>query len=91
MAQSGKGKGMSKRTKSGRKKFGTGRRWRGMLTGLAMLTLTSGCASTGGSETETAICDELRASLPSWSRRDTEQSKAEGAAFLDVFEAVCQS
>ena len=64
---------------------------RGMLMGLAMLTLTSGCAITGGSETEAAICDELRASLPTWSRRDTEQSKAEGAAFLDVFEAVCQS
>ena len=62
-----------------------------MLTGLGVLTLTSGCTATGGSETEAAICDELRASLPTWSRRDTEQSKAEGAAFLDVFEAVCQS
>ena len=82
---------MLRRTKSGRRASETGRRWRGMLTGLAMLTLTSGCATTGGSETETAICDELRASLPSWSRLDTEQSKAEGAAFLDVFEAVCQS
>ena len=91
MAQSGKGNDMSKLTKGGRRASETGRRWRGMLTGLAMLTLTSACASTGGSETEAAICDELRASLPSWSRRDTEQSKAEGAAFLDVFEAVCQS
>ena len=91
MAQSGKGNGMLKRTKSGRRTSENGRRWRGMLTGLAMLTLTSGCATTGGSETEAAICDELRASLPTWSRSDTEQSKAEGAAFLDVFEAVCQS
>ena len=82
---------MLERTKSGRKKFGTGRRWRGMLMGLGVLTLTSGCTTTGGSETEAAICDELRASLPTWSRRDTEQSKAEGAAFLDVFEAVCAS
>ena len=82
---------MSKQIEQGRRASETGRRWRGMLTGLAMLTLTSGCGSTGGSETEAAICDELRASLPSWSRRDTEQSKAEGAAFLDVFEAVCQS
>jgi len=56
-----------------------------------MLTLTSACANTGGSETEAAICDELRASLPTWSRSDTDQSKAEGAAFLDVFGAVCQS
>ena len=91
MAQSGKGNGMSKLTRHGRRASETGRKWRGMLTGLAMLTLTSACASTGGSETEAAICDELRASLPTWSRRDTEQSKAEGAAFLDVFEAVCQS
>ena len=80
---------MSKLIEHVRRTFETGRRWRGMLTGLAMLTLTSACTSTGGSETEAAICDELRASLPTWSRRDTEQSKAEGAAFLDVFEAVC--
>ena len=82
---------MSRLTRHGRRTFEIGRRWRGMLMGLAMLTLTSACASTGGSETEAAICDELRASLPTWSRRDTEKSKAEGAAFLDVFEAVCQS
>ena len=90
MAQSGKGNGMSKLTRHGRRTSESGRRLRGMLTGLAMLTLTSACAATGGSETEAAICDELSASLPTWSRRDTEQSKAEGAAFLDVFEAVCQ-
>lgn len=53
------------------------------------LTLTSACATTGGSETERAICDELRASLPSWSGGDTVQSRTEGADFLDVFEAVC--
>lgn len=80
---------MSKLTRHGRKASEIGRRWRVMLTGLAMLTLTSACATTGGSETEAAICDELRASLPTWSRRDTDQSRAEGAAFLDVFEAVC--
>ena len=82
---------MSRLTRHGRRTSESGRRWRGMLMGLAMLILTSACASTGGSETEAAICDELRASLPTWSRSDTEQSKAEGAAFLDVFEAVCQS
>lgn len=82
---------MSKQIEQGRRTSENGRRWRGMLMGLGVLTLTSGCAITGGSETEAAICDELRASLPTWSRRDTEKSKAEGAAFLDVFEAVCQS
>jgi hypothetical protein len=91
MAQSAKGKGMSKQIEQGRRAYETGRGWRGVLTGLAMLTLMTGCANTGGSETEAAICDELRASLPTWSRRDTEQSKAEGAAFLDVFNAVCHS
>ena len=80
---------MSRLIEQGRRASESGRRWRGMLTGLAMLTLTSGCAITGGSETEAAICDELKASLPTWSRRDTEQSKAEGAAFLDVFNAIC--
>jgi hypothetical protein len=52
-------------------------------------TLTSGCATTGGSATERAICGELRASLPSWSSADTVQSRTEAAEFLDVFEAVC--
>jgi hypothetical protein len=35
------------------------------------------------------VCDELRASLPTWSARDTEQSKIEGAEFVSVFAAVC--
>lgn len=52
--------------------------------------LTSGCeTTTAGSATETAICAELRASLPTWSAQDTERSKREGANFLDVFKAVC--
>jgi hypothetical protein len=49
----------------------------------------TGCASTGGSATEAAICDELRRALPTWAPDDTEMSKAEGALFLDVFAAVC--
>jgi hypothetical protein len=49
----------------------------------------SGCTVTGGSETETAICDELRRDLPTYSRQDTQQSRDEGAQFLDVFNAVC--
>lgn len=58
---------------------------------LIAATLTTGCASTGGSETERALCGELRASLPSWSAADTVQSRTEGAAFLDVFSAVCDA
>lgn len=53
---------------------------------LAMLM--TGCASTGTSETESA-CDAMRPYLPTWSSQDTEQSKNEGARFLDVFKAVC--
>lgn len=51
--------------------------------------LTSGCAITAGSGTERTICDELRASLPTWSTADAVQSRTEGGEFLDVFAAVC--
>lgn len=56
---------------------------------LTTALLTSGCATSTGSETSDAICRELRSALPTWSSADTEQSKREGADFLDVFEAVC--
>lgn len=56
-----------------------------LIAGVSM----TGCASTGGSETERAICRELRLSLPTWSSADTVQSRTEAAEFLDVFEAVC--
>ena len=56
---------------------------------LMVLTWISGCATVDGSATEQAICAELRADLPSWSSADTAQSKAEGAQFLDTFDAVC--
>ena len=36
-----------------------------------------------------AVCDALRQALPTWSRKDTEQSREEAARFLDVWEAVC--
>ena len=59
------------------------------LASLAMLM--QGCDNAAGYATssESAICGELRADLPSWSSRDTEQSKAEGLRFLVTFEAVC--
>lgn len=59
--------------------------------GLLMATLamlTSGCAATVPSGTD-AACDALRPHLPSYSTRDTDQTKQEGAQFLDVFQAVC--
>lgn len=56
---------------------------------LTAVMLTSACATTAGSETERTICRELRVVLPTWSSSDTEQSRVEGARFLDVFEAVC--
>lgn len=67
----------------------------GTLTTLAVVLLLipamsmTGCASTGGSETERTICGELRASMPTWSTSDTEQSRREAAEFLEVFDAVC--
>jgi hypothetical protein len=57
-----------------------------LVTSIAML---SGCASTGVSETDRTICRELRMDLPSFSTRDTPETLAEAARFLDVFEAVC--
>lgn len=81
--------------------FESGRRKRrGMLTGLvAAMMLTTACGRMGGSETDTpaasiserAICAELAQRLPSWSRDDTEQSRIEGARFIDTFHAICLS
>lgn len=51
--------------------------------------LTSACATVESSETERAICRELRRELPTYSAKDTEQSKLEGERFFAVFDAVC--
>ena len=78
--------------------FRSGRRKRRvMLTGLAVMMLTTACGRMGGSETDTpvasvserTVCAELARRLPSWSRDDTEQSRIEGARFIDTFHAVC--
>lgn len=53
------------------------------------LTLMASCAAPDGSATTKAVCDELRADLPSWSSHDTPQSRAEGARFITTFGAVC--
>jgi hypothetical protein len=54
----------------------------------AMLWMIAGLTS--GSETEAAICRDLRAAPPTWSTRDTERSKEEGARFVAVFETACE-
>ena len=56
---------------------------------LTAAPLLSACATPGGSETEAAICRELRAALPTWSAKDSAQSLEEGARFVAVFEGVC--
>lgn len=44
-----------------------------------------------GIESVTAKCDALREALPSYSIRDTEQTKREGFVFLEVFDSQCGS
>ena len=87
-------------TKNEQSTFESGRRKRRvMLMALAALTLTTACGRMGGSETDTpaasvserTICAELAQRLPSWSRDDTEQSRIEGARFIDTFHAICLS
>lgn len=60
---------------------------RQLLAALSLILMTC-CAAPGGFETS-AVCDELRADLPSWSSHDTAQSRAEGARFVTTFGAVC--
>ena len=60
-----------------------------LLVPIPFLMLTANCSGSGNFA-ETAVCDELRADLPSYSRADTLQSKTEGARFLTTFAAVCQ-
>lgn len=60
------------------------------LAGLLALTLLSACAVPTASETERAICRELRRDLPTYSAQDTADTLAAGARFIDVFNAVCR-
>ena len=54
---------------------------------LLAATLLSACNTTPPGTG--AACDALRPVLPTYSTNDTEQSKREGATFLDVFNATC--
>ncbi len=59
---------------------------------LMIAPVMSGCVGSAGSattETERTICRELRRDLPTYSTRDTEATKEDGARFLEIFGAVC--
>lgn len=60
-----------------------------MLLVLSLTILSGGCTRPVVSGTEHTICRELRADMPTWSRRDTAETLASGARFITVFEAVC--
>ena len=60
--------------------------WFSILALALTLTLTACTTTPPGTG---AACDALRPALPTYSRDDTEQSKREGATFLDVFNATC--
>lgn len=60
-----------------------------MLLVVSLMTLSSGCTKPVVSGTERTACRELRADLPTWSRRDTAETLASGARFIAVFDAVC--
>ena len=59
----------------------------GLMVTLAMLTTS--CTTSAGSETEATICRELSRELPTYSRRDTAETKAQGVRFLTTYSAVC--
>ncbi len=58
---------------------------------LVVAAALSGCAAAPAPAPARAVCDALRPALPTWSRADSERSKIEGARFLDVWEAVCNT
>lgn len=65
---------------------------RGLTIYAAALAMLTGCQMTAQkvSGTETALCDAWQDSLPTRSRADTEQTKAEIWRLYKRFEAVCQ-
>ena len=71
---------------TGRAKSGRGLMLPAAMLGVVLLT---GCTRPGASETETALCREMRADLPTWSRRDTPESLSAGARFVATFNAIC--
>jgi len=56
----------------------------------ACLALLGACSPTPPPAPSKAVCDALRASLPTWSPQDTERTKEEAARFLEVWDAVCR-
>ncbi len=62
-----------------------------LAASLVVAAALSGCAAPPAPTPADAVCDALRPALPTWSQADTERSKREGARFLDVWEAVCNT
>ena len=77
---------MQERKKSGKASM---KRCAGWM--LIPVLLTSGCDQKAvfATETEATICRELRVDLPTYSSRDTEESKTIGDRYLTRFNAVC--
>lgn len=80
---------MNKETVCGQVAFVIARMMRVIVPNLTIVALMTGCTSMGGSVTERTICTELRRDLPTWSTQDTEQSKRQGADFIETFNAIC--
>lgn len=59
-----------------------------LVLAISVLLMT-GCEKVVISETEATICRELWSDFPSWSSSDTEQSKEDGADFIDLFKSQC--
>jgi len=68
----------------------TGRTLTIFAAALAMLMGCTQATTNAAGATEQALCDVWQDSLPSRSRADTEQTKAEIGRAYDVFEAACQ-
>ena len=80
---------MSGKTRSVQMICGSERLMRASALVATLAVMTTGCATKGGSETERAICSELRRDLPTWSTYDTAESKGQGADFIETFDALC--
>lgn len=62
------------------------------ISAAGLLMLTAACATPTtpeATETEAALCEAWRDSLPTRSRSDTDQTQAEIGRAYDVLEAVC--
>ncbi len=62
-----------------------------MLPALSLLMILSACSPRlESSATETTLCREMRADLPTYSRKDTAETLKSGARFVTTFNAICE-